>query len=173
MNEVVSYFVSVIAVVLLSGIVASVLKDGMQKQIILCISGVLLLLVLLRPLGRVKGDALERLFSDVVSDLSAEEYEELFMDAFREQITKTSEEYIRNKAEELGASVVVRIELTEETYPVPHKVTVYGSLSVQQMEELKEFITHSMDISPENQFWRTYDEITNRYAGGDFLPKEI
>ena len=173
MNEVISYFVSVIGVVLLSGMAASILKDGMQKQIILCIFGVLLLLVMLRPLGRVKGDALEKLFSDIASDISAEEYEDLYMEALREQITKTTEEYICNKAREMGARITVRIELTEEDYPVPHTVTIYGNLSNVQREELKEYITHSIEIQPDNQLWRTYDEITNHFAEYDLRFKEV
>lgn len=153
----VSYLLSITSVAILTIIITNILKEGLQKQIVLCISGTLLLFVVLKPLTSLSPTVYERWVSNIkTSQFSTEEYELLYMQKLRTQIQSTTEEYIRKRAEELGAVVTVRIELTDDTYPVPYKVEILGSMNTEQLSALKQYVTDSIGIEEKHQLWRNY-----------------
>lgn len=158
MTGLIAYFTSVIATVLIGVVVTELIKEPRLHTIVQMILGVLVLLVLLRPIATVKPDALmneiEGLFRE---EMQISEYETLYQDKLREQVKSLTEEYIRKKGESLNASIRVQAELSSEGYPVPEKVLITGILTWEQRQSLEEYITQEFGIPRENQRWELYD----------------
>ena len=158
MTGLIAYFTSVIATVLIGVVVTELIKEPRLHTIIQMILGVLILLVILRPITTVKPevlmDEIEGLFRE---EIQISEYVSLYQDKLREQVKSLTEEYIRKKGESMNASIRVQAELSTEGYPVPEKVLIIGILTWEQRQSLEEYITQEFGISRENQRWELYD----------------
>lgn len=158
MTGFIAYFTSVIATVLIGVVVSELIKEPRLHTIVQMILGVLILLVILRPIATVEPEALvdeiEGLFRE---EIQISEYEALYQDKLREQVKSLTEEYIRKKGESINASIRVQAELSSEGYPVPVKVLISGILTWEQRQILEEYITQEFGIPQENQRWEIYD----------------
>ncbi len=158
MTGLIAYFTSVIATVLIGVVVTELIKEPRLHTIVQMILGVLVLLVLLRPIATVKPEALMDEIEDLFrEEIQLSEYEALYQDKLREQVKSLTEEYIRKKGESMNASIRVQAELSTEGYPVPEKVLITGILTWEQRQSLEEYITQEFGIPQENQRWELYD----------------
>ncbi len=158
LNTLESYFTSLVAVALLSAVVSCFFKEGLQKQILLCMGGILLLLIILRPITKLRPEVLEELLGNFTDERTLhKDYETLYAEKYAQQVKQSTEHFVSQKAQELGAWVNVRVELTQEEFPVPEKIEIYGSLTGDQLAQLKRYVTDSIGIPVENQTWRLYD----------------
>ena len=159
MTGIIAYFTAVVATAILGVIVGSMITDPRLGSLIRTITGILILLVLLRPL---LGTDLRELTDTVQQALSrefmTEDYETLYHRKLREQITTTTESYILKEASSIGAKIQVKVTLTADPYPTPYGVEITGKLTPHQQDLMEEYLTLQLGIDPRNQRWNLYDE---------------
>lgn len=157
LNGILKYFMTLVATALMGVLLTALIKDRRIQNIIKLLMGSLLLIVLLRPVAQIDmetlGEDLGNLFRD---ELSTSDYESLYYENLRQQIKKTTEEYIRKKGESLGAVISAEVELSTDDYPVPISVKLYGSITWEQRLSLQEYITRELGIPTEHQRWEIY-----------------
>ncbi len=161
-----NYLFSVIAAAILISLFSALpQKKGISKMVRLCCA-LFLFIVLLKPFVHLEWEHPERWFSeyqpeeDVISQAVADREKETAV-----LITRQTEEYILDKAEELGFSPEVAIDLAalSEHYQYPYRVTVRGQWTQGQREALSQYIAQTLGIPEERQIW-------NDPASGNVLP---
>lgn len=158
LTGIIRYFTSVIATAILGIVASSLITDPRINRIIKTVTGVLILLVLLRPLLHTNLEALSENISDLLEEQQlSEDYEALYMQKLTEQVRSTTEKYILSKAASIGAEVQVSVELTHAPYPVPHSVEIVGRVTREQKEILSDYLTQQLNIDPHNQRWNIHD----------------
>ena len=151
----ISYITALVAVVLLGGVSACLIKNAQIQRIIKLLSGLLLIIVLLKPLAAVDvSDIGDQLIGLVDREFTTEDYQAMYQSRLREHIQSTSEEFIRKKGESLGCTISVKVELSQDEYPVPVSVQVKGSMDYNQVLELKRYITEEIGIGEDKQRWQ-------------------
>lgn len=158
METIRGYLISLVAVCMIA-VLASVLLHGSPiNKFVRLIGGILVLLVAVSPLLTVNTERLSERLEGICgtyafdTDSVAEERRSFLS----EHIMQTTETYIENKAAELGAAIQAEVTLTNDEYPVPNKVKIIGTLTVEQIESLAAYLTDSLGIAPENQEWKLY-----------------
>ena len=154
------YFTAVVAVCMLAVIVNGLARKGNIQKVIRLVIGLLIVLVVLQPLGAIDLDALSLGFLELTGQsLDLEEPEEAYRAALREQIKESTERYIEDHANTLGAYVQAEVTLSDDEYPVPVAVKIVGSLNTEQANALYTYVTDSFGIPKENQEWKIYDTV--------------
>lgn len=154
------YFTAVLAVCMLAVIVNSLAKKGNIQKIVRLVLGILIVLVVLKPLGAIDLDALSMGFLELTGQqLDLQEPEEAYKTALHKQIKESTEQYIEDRANVLGAYVQAKVTLSDDEYPVPIAVQIVGSLNTEQAKALHAYVTDSLGIAEENQEWKVYDTI--------------
>ena len=158
METIRGYLISLVAVCMIA-VLASVLLHGSPiNKFVRLIGGIRVLLVAVSPLLTVNTERLSERLEEICgsyafdTDSVAEERRSFLS----EHIMQTTETYIENKAAELGAANQAEVTLTNDEYPVPNKVKIIGTLTVEQIESLAAYLTDSLGIAPENQEWKLY-----------------
>lgn len=158
MTAVKEYFTAVTAIAVLGVFLTAVVKDKRINNVLQILTGILLLLVLMRPVAEWDVEAFATKAGDVWGDrLPISDYETLYNEKLRQQVKETTEEYIRKKAESLGAIVTVTVELSREGYPTPVGTKISGFLTAHQLSELKRYVQADLGIEEENQRWDIYE----------------
>ena len=158
METVRSYLISLVAVCMIA-VLASVLVHGSPiNKFVRFIGGILVLLVAVSPLLSVDTEKLSERLKEIceANSFDTSAVEEKTHSVLSEHIKKTTETYIENKAAELGAAIQAEVTLTNDEYPVPHKVRILGTLTAEQISSLAAYLTDSLGIAPENQEWKLY-----------------
>ena len=148
------WLTAVVLVSLLLSAVQSLIPEGSLKRIASFTAGLILLLVLLRPLeslGKREGFTLDLDgYAEEIQrrrkELEAEENTSL-----AEGIASRTAAYIWDKAASLGLSVTVRVEtaIGEEGIPLPWSAEVTGPWSA----ELAAYMERELGIPEERQVW--------------------
>ena len=155
------YFASITATALIGVVLLSLVKDPRKQSILRTVAGLMLLLVVMKPLKVID---LQKLGQDMKRYLQKEfpttDYEELYQEKLRQQIISTTEKYIMEKAAALNAIISVTVELSHgtDTYPVPCGIKIYGSVSKEQRTQLETYFTEELGIVPENIRWDEYEQ---------------
>lgn len=151
-----NYLFSVIAAAILVSLFSTLpQKNGISKILRLCCA-LFLFAALFMPLVNLKLDDPEQWFSqyqpeeDVISKAVADSEKETAV-----LIMRQTEEYILDKAEELGFSPVVTVALAalSEHYQYPYRVTLRGQWTQGQKEALSQYIAQTLGIPEERQIW--------------------
>lgn len=156
MEQIRGYLLSVVAVAMLSVLLLSLVKQEQLRRILRFVTGLLLLLTVLSPLLKLDEDFVLRVAEELELSIQGN------IDTLDEQVNRelarhvqdTTEKYIEQKAEEIGANIQAKVTVTEEKYPIPFSVEIIGTLTPQQREELKQYLTLSLGISAERQEWK-------------------
>ena len=160
MSEVRNYLFSIVAASFLVSIVCSFpQKRGVKRTLTLC-GGLFLLLTLVRPILSFRfGDLSKYLDQYQVDESVIHDALEAGQNESARLITQQTEEYILDKAAELGASVSPEITLAAlgENYQYPHSVTITGQWTPQQKQELTVYISQTLGIPEERQLWSEDD----------------
>lgn len=72
--------------------------------------------------------------------------------SIRKVIEERTEAYILDKAKEIGAEIDVTVYLTEDVYPVPHRVRICGDVSPLQKQNIRKLL-RELGIAEEEQEW--------------------
>lgn len=159
MNRILQYFTALVATALIGVLFSNLVKDQKINSILQLTIGLLLLLVLLKPIATAKidqlGEEVGRIFRE---EFQMQNYESLYKDKLRAQVKTLTEEYVIKKAHSLNATVSVEVELsTSDGYPTPQWIRIVGILTGEQKEILQEYVTVELGIAPENQRWDLYE----------------
>ena len=151
-----NYLFSVIAAAILVSLFSALpQKKGISKVLRLCCA-LFLFAALLKPLMNLELDDPKQWLSKYQPD------EEMISRAVADReketavlITRQTEEYILDKAEELGFSPSVEISLAalSEHYQYPYSVTLHGQWTQGQKEALSQYIAQTLGIPEERQIW--------------------
>lgn len=145
-----SYVLSVILGALCCSMICRI--SGSTKLVRL-VSGIVLGIVVLQPLGLFRGIRLAE--SDSLDFAPGEAYvedgERLARQAQALHIQTACEAYILEKAQSLGQQLEVRILLEEDM--IPTKAIIRGEVSGKGRTQLEQILENDLGLTKENQRW--------------------
>lgn len=155
MDAVRSYLLSVVAVCICAAVAGVFVRTEAMAKTLQLIGGVLILLVVLQPMTKVDlDDIAEKLRGGTVSG------EELEFDAQEQlalQVKRSTEAYIEEYASAQGAILQAEVEVGGDTVPTPTKITLTGSVTLEQLSLLSDYIETALGIGKNAQIWRVYE----------------
>ncbi len=158
MTGIIGYFIALASTALIGVTVTALIKDERIRMIIQTMVGVLLLLVILKPISVIDPEALAQQIGEAFQEeFQMTDYETLYQDKLRQQVASTTEGYIQKKAESIGATLSAQVEVCDSGYPSPEKVRISGILTGEQRRILQDYITQEIGIPMENQRWELYE----------------
>lgn len=156
MESIRQYILSVTAAAVICGIISALLgKKGTTGAIGKLLSGIFLAMVILRPLGKISLSDLTE-FTDSYAfqaNCIAQEGESLANEALADIIKERTQAYILDKADALGVSVSVEVQLSRGTPQLPETVTVRGAVPPYQRRQLMDVLENDLGIPEEKQIW--------------------
>lgn len=155
MRSLAEYIISVSAAALICGILNSMMLKGAAKEVLKLVSGLFLAFCVIRPISDIRLPELMDI-GETIRDEAASAViagEEMAMDSARDSISGQLEAYILDKAASLGLDIQVEVFLKQEDTFLPESVTICGSGTLQQKEELTREITDSLGITQEDIIW--------------------
>ena len=142
---------AVIYTAMVIAVAENMAPPGGMKKIVSMTGGLVLLVVLVKPVEIVELDFLQLPYDSYMHSVEKrqEELEKESSLELERLIEQRTAAYISDKAKRLGldCQVTVRCEAGEEGVPYPDSVTIYGAVS----EELKEWIVEEIGIPTERQ----------------------
>lgn len=152
-----NYLLAIVAVSLIAVLAVSFLRNETMRRLARFVAGLLILLVVAQPLLGLGDLHLEDYFRVQTEEFSAGDAQSRYQEALRSHIQETSEQYIRDKAQALGATVRVQITLNDADPPAPCSVQIIGTLRADQMEALSAYIMEAFNIPLGSQEWKLYE----------------
>ena len=145
------WLTSVIYTAMVVAVAENMAPPGGMKKIISMVGGLILLIMLVKPLDQLEIGFLRQSYDSYARSVEMRQ-EELEKDSLQELerlIEQRTSAYILDKAKGLGldCQVTVRCQVGEEGVPYPHRVTIQGTVS----EELKIWIGEELGIPAERQ----------------------
>lgn len=149
------YVISVTTAALICGIVSGLVKKGGAGELIRMLCGLMLAIVVLRPIGSLHPEAFGfGLFpSSWEGESMAAQGEKIARQSMTDIIKSRTEAYILDKAAALEVSLAAKVTLSEDDIPVPVGVTLSGNLSPYARSQLTDVIAKDLGIPKENQLW--------------------
>lgn len=117
-------------------------------------AGIFLLATGLRPLGILKLTQWENPvegYRSRAESMVAEAQQDV-QDQLKSQIQEQTQAYILDKANTLGMSLEVQVELDSDF--IPWQVTLKGPVSPYARQQLKEVLKNELGIPEERQVWK-------------------
>lgn len=156
MDGIREYLLGVVAAALMCGVVTSFLGNkGMLGAVIKLLSGLLMVLVVVRPWVSISLDKWFDWTENVMAD--GQEFvlsgEAMAKDAYRAGIKQQLEAYIVDEAKALDCTITAEVILTDEAIPAPQSVALYGSISPYARRVLSDILTEDLGIKQEDQIW--------------------
>ncbi len=155
-----SWLLSMVATALIVSVLEMLTPDGLPKRVGHLLGGLLLLLVLVRPVSSLGLENLGEYFAnsalfDAQWDQSLEETDQALLESL---ITDSCQAYIEAQAAQLGASCQVTVTCRwEEDIPIPDSVTIIGELTEEQQQSLRQEIAADFDIPAERQTFQSQE----------------
>ena len=153
MGEIRQYVFSVICISLICGIM-QLLVTGKRGSSVKLLTGLMVTIVAIGPV--LNGDidlnfdvekiADNRQWAILDGEMAAQE-------SLSAYIKESTETYILDKADALGADISVDVELDNDSLPVPFAVTVSGLISPYTKQQLIGYMSEELGINEENQRW--------------------
>ena len=156
MQAVGAYIVSVTAAAVISAIVLRLLEGkGPAAAYAKILAALFVAFTVISPLSKVRLSDLTSVIPDV--SLHAKEavaYGQMQTEnALRQSISKRLEAYILEKAAQLGVTITVEVELSDDPIPQPIRVRLHGNVAPYTKLKLQNMIRDDLGISKENQIW--------------------
>ena len=119
------------------------------------LTGLFLALTILRPLGDLRMNDLWQILPDVSAD--AEQVVAEGQANYRKELSRCIKErvqtYILDKGAQLGLSLSVEVELSDDPIPKPLRVRLRGDVSPYAKGRLQQILQEDLGIRKENQIW--------------------
>ena len=155
MDDLRQYIISVIVTAIIVAILSKLLENAHGNKIMKMVTGLVISVVLLSPLGRLRFSSYVSYFDSV--DLEAQDAvsygEELYKDNLRVIIQERCESYILDKASQMNAQICVSIQCDTAEIPVPVYAELSGNVSPYVRMRIQKIITEEIGIPEENQLW--------------------
>lgn len=153
-----SYLTSIVAVCMIAVPAAALVPHPAMKRMVKLMGGLLLLLVVLRPLLRFDMQELGQKLKSIRADyqLDTDFLQSEMERQLGDYIKTATEAYVVREAEKLGALVQAEVLLSQGSNPQPVAVRLIGSLTPQQLETLTEQIAADLGVEKEEVVWSPY-----------------
>lgn len=147
------YVLSLVAAALIAGMLQSLVKEGSCGRVMKILCGLFLVVTALKPLKKLDFPDPEKWMAalDAEADAAVREGEAAYAKDYAAVISDRLEEYILDKAAQLGLDVSV--ELTVSPEGIPDAVTIRGSPGALQKARLEAVIIQDLGIPKEKQRW--------------------
>lgn len=146
------YVLSIIACVLICGVITQFSFDSRHKKLIQLVCGTLLALILMSPMLSV--DIADTLDLNL-DGFSPEEYIDMGRReaeaAQKACIKEACESYISSRANDFGLIITASVHLDANMQPVTAQI--YVQSDSDQTEKLKQILEEDLGITKENQSW--------------------
>ena len=150
-----SYLMRLTGAALVCGVINKLMGEkGMLSSLVKLLTGVFMLLTVISPLLDIRLESFDSLENMKLDAQHAAAMGQI--DAKNEMadiISRQTEAYILDKAENLGANIKVKIMLTEDMPPVPCGAELTGRISPYGKKVLSEFMEAELNIPMEAQKW--------------------
>lgn len=156
MDGIREYLIGVVAAALLCGIITTLIgTKGTVGVAIKLLSGLLMLLAVIRPWTSITFDGLFGWVDDISEDGTGfvTSGELMANDAYRVSIKQQTEAYILDEAKALDCALSVEVILSEDDIPVPKQVRLAGEISPYARQVLTNMITERLGIKQEDMIW--------------------
>jgi len=156
MDGIREYLIGVVAAALLCGIITTLIgTKGTVGVAVKLLSGLLMLLAVIRPWTSITFDGLFSWAEDITADGTGFVASGKIMadDAFRASIKQQAGAYILDEAKTLDCQLAVEVILSDEDIPVPKQVRLSGEISPYARQALMKFITERLGIGQEDIIW--------------------
>ena len=154
MDGICEYLIGVVAAALLCGIITTLTgTKGTVGVAVKLVSGLLMLLAVIRPWTSISLDGLFGWSDDITADGTGfvASGEMMAGEAYRAGIKQQTEAYIVDEAKTLGCNLTVEVILS--TDGVPSQVKLAGEVSPYVRQTLTNLITERLGIKREDQIW--------------------
>ena len=156
MNELRSYFLSIIVVVVITAIARRLMGEkGTPAAVGKLMTGLILTMAILSPLLNLDFAGMNDFFDAYAFDAkqAVAAGTEISKQALSQSIKEKSEAYILDKARHFGAQLTVQVHLSDETIPKPNAVHISGNISPYAKSSLQNMIQSDFGIDKEHQTW--------------------
>ncbi len=155
MTAIRDYILTIVSAAMLCALLKSISagKKGIER-ILSLVAGIFLLATGLRPLGILKLTQWENPvegYRSRAESMVAEAQQDV-QDQLKSQIQEQTQAYILDKANTLGMSLEVQVELDSDF--IPWQVTLKGPVSPYARQQLKEVLKNELGIPEERQVWK-------------------
>jgi len=152
-----TYFKQILAAVFLIATMQSIFTQGLIKKVGMLACGLVLMLVMLRPILTFDTENLAKIFAEIeIADADFDAYSRENLQDMAQFITDRTRAYILDKAAEISFTpkkITVNTQV-RENYPYPHSVIITGMYTQQQRMELTAWIESNLAIPQARQTWR-------------------
>ena len=147
------WLLGLVAAALILTVLRALVPKGSIRPVARVTAGLVLLLVLLRPLAGLGGWPLRARYYELEREITAliEDYQTLLENELESIIADSTAAYISEIAASLGIDCRVQVEvLTEDGLPLP-----YGaSLDVERDQVLSDYMAQELGIPASRQSWQ-------------------
>lgn len=150
------YVLTVIAVAFLCGIAVTLLEKNKSLSLVCkVLSGMILLITVMKPLLSIPITSSLHFYSCIVEDAEQiiDQAKTITNSKQAARIKSEIEQYILNKASEMGTQLGVTVELDEENMYTPCAVVLEGGISPYVRTKLSQMISDNLGIPKEAQKW--------------------
>lgn len=157
MEEVRAYILSVTAAAVFCALVTTLAGNGKAiTKIMKLMTGIVMAVVVIRPLGEVTISGLDRFMEELELGASSAVMagEASSRNAMASRIKNELESYILDKAETLSMNLSVQVVLSEDGTMRPEKVYVEGDASPAARNKMKTMMRDDLGIPEEAVVWK-------------------
>lgn len=150
------YLISVSAGVILVVLSQAMVNKKGLNRVLQMVGGLFLVIIIAAPVVQVDPKEISSAMSQWVETWETAEWKDrnVFEEQLASRIIQNCEEYILDKAAELGMEMEITVELDGSAlYPVPSKVVLRGSCTLQQKSELERIIAEDLGVPVSCQEW--------------------
>lgn len=158
MGVVKTWLLGIVLTAFAAGLARQMAPKGREQTMVRLVGGLLLTLVILRPLGRIDWDAVALPAGNFSGQEQVQQRYEEQLSEFSTIIAEKTAAYIWDKAQALGLTcrVSVLVETGENGIPLPEQVTIHGAYSA----ELAVWLDEKVGLPADKQIWLEEDEWT-------------
>ena len=156
MDGIREYLIGVVAAALLFGMINTLIgTKGTVGVAIKLVSGLLMLLAVIRPWTSITFDGLFGWAEDITADGSGFVTSGKIMadEAYRASIKQQTEAYILDEAKALECDLTVEVMLSDDDIPVPKQVRLTGEISPYARQTLTNMLLQRLGIGREDIVW--------------------
>lgn len=153
-----SWLLHIIAAGMLTALLYALLPGGRVKAIAQCCGGLVMLLVVIRPLTEMEWGELTvsyQTYEQEIQELT-ETYRQANSEELASLIADRTGAYIASKGKSLGLQCTAEVE-TEERDGVPYPCAV--TMDIPRDGTLAAWIGQELDIDEAHQYWQTMREV--------------
>lgn len=156
MDGIREYLIGVVAAALLCGTITTLTgTKGTVGVAVKLVSGLLMLLAVIRPWTSISLDGLLGWAEDITADGTgfAASGEMMAVEVYRTSIKQQMEAYIVDEARALDCELTVEVILSDDEIPVPAQVRLTGEISPYARQTLTNMVTERLGIEQEDLIW--------------------